>query len=67
MKKPWVLLPLGIGVYILTFIDNAILYWSMGSLLCIVSLLISGYILHQKSSLWSALMEKLKSRFSRHE
>lgn len=66
----WILgiqLPLGIGVYILTFIDNAVLYWGMGSLLCIVSLLISGYILHQKSSLWSALIGKLKSRFSHNE
>ena len=60
-------LPLGIGVYILTFVDNDILYWGMGSLLCLVSLMISGYILHQKSSLWSALVAKLKARFSHHE
>jgi len=59
-------LPLGIGVYILTFIDNAVLYWGMGSLLCLVSMMISIYILHQKSSLWTALVEKLKSRFSHH-
>ena len=60
-------LPLGMGVYILTFVDNDILYWGMGSLLCLVSLMISGYILHQKSSLWSALVAKLKARFSHHE
>jgi O-antigen/teichoic acid export membrane protein len=59
-------LPLGIGVYILTFIDNAVLYWGMGCLLCLVSMMISIYILHQKSSLWTALVEKLKSRFSHH-
>ena len=60
-------LPLGMGVFILTFVDNDILYWGMGSLLCLVSLMISGYILHQKSSLWSALVAKLKARFSHHE
>lgn len=59
-------LPLGIGVYILTFVDNALLYWGLGSLLCLVSLFVSVYILHQKSSLWSALKHKYLSKFSRH-
>ena len=56
-------MPLGIGVYILTFVDNAVLYWGMGSMLCVVSLLISFYILRQKSSLWSSLKHKFLSRF----
>ena len=59
-------LPLGLTVYALTFIDNTLLYWVMGALLCFVSLVVSLYILHQKTSLWSALVSKTKSKFSRH-
>lgn len=57
---------LGLAVYIVTLIDNQVVYWLLGVLLCLVSLLISINILHQKTSLWASLMRKLKSRFSRH-
>jgi len=57
---------LGVAVYIVTLIDNPLIYWSLGLLLCLVSLLISVYILHQKTSLWASLMKKLKDRFHRH-
>ena len=57
---------LGVAIYIVSLIDNPWLYWSLGPLLCLVSLLISVYILHQKTSLWSALIKKFKARFSRH-
>lgn len=57
---------LGIAVYIVTLIDNPLIYWSLGILICMASLLISVSILHQKTSLWSALTMKLKKRFSRH-
>jgi hypothetical protein len=59
-------LALGVAVYIVSLIDNPVLYWVLGSLLCLVSLLISVYILHQKTSLWAALMGKFKARFNRH-
>lgn len=59
-------LPFGIAAYLLTFVGNPFVYWSLGLLLCLASLAISLYILHQKTSLWSALVGKFKSRFSRH-
>jgi O-antigen/teichoic acid export membrane protein len=59
-------LSLGLAVYIVTLIDNPLIYWLLGSLICFASLLISIYILHQKTSLWTSLVEKFKSRFRRH-
>ncbi len=58
---------LGIAAYIVTFIDNPFIYWSLGGLICLVSLLISLYILHQKASLWASLTSKFLNRFRRHE
>ena len=57
---------LGVAVYIVTLVDNSLIYWTLGPLLCVVSLLISVYILHQKTSLWTSLMGRLKNRFQRH-
>mgnify|MGYP002625741553 CR=1 FL=1 len=59
-------LPLGVAVYILTLLENTALYWTLGSLLCFVCLSVSVYILHQKTTLWNALVGRLKSRFSSH-
>ena len=59
-------LSLGVAVYIVTLIDNQLIYWTLGALLCLVSLLISIYILHQKTSLWSSLTSKFLNRFNRH-
>ena len=58
--------PLGIGAYLLTFVSQPLIYWSLGIMLCLASTAISLYILHQKTSLWTALTSKMKSRFSRH-
>jgi len=57
-------LPLGLMVYILTLQSNSLLYWTLGSLLCFVSIVVSMYILHQKSSLWNALAARFKSRIT---
>ena len=57
---------LGLVVYAVSLLASPSVYWTVGPLLCLVSLLISVYILHQKTSLWSALMNKLKARFHRH-
>lgn len=54
-------LSLGVAVYLVSLLDHPWLYWSLGSLLCLVSLLISLYILHQKTSLWTALIDKFKA------
>ena len=57
---------LGIAVYIVTLISNPLIYWSLGLLICLASLMVSVSILHQKTSLWSALRTKLKNRFRSH-
>ena len=54
-------LSLGVAVYLVSLLDHPWLYWSLGILLCLVSLLISLYILHQKTSLWTALIDKFKA------
>ena len=59
-------LPLGIAIYGITHIDSPWLYWVLGLLLCFVSLAISIHILHQKTSLWTALVKKAKSKLSRN-
>ena len=58
---------LGVCVYIVTLVDNQLIYWTLGTLICLASLLVSLSILHQKTSLWSALTTKLKNRFHRHD
>ena len=57
---------LGVAVYMVSLVDNKLVYWLLGSLLCLVSLLVSIHILHHKTSLWASLMGKLKNKFSRH-
>jgi len=57
---------LGVAVYIVTLVENPLIYWSLGTLICLASLFVSISILHQKTSLWSALINKMKNRFSRH-
>lgn len=57
---------LGVAVYIVTLVENILIYWSLGTLICLASLFVSISILHQKTSLWSALINKMKNRFSRH-
>jgi len=54
--------PLGLAVYLLTFIDNSFIYWTIGILLSFVSAGISISILRQKSSLWNALVGKMFKR-----
>ena len=55
-----------VAVYIFTLVENPLIYWSLGTLICLASLFVSISILHQKTSLWSALINKMKNRFSRH-
>ena len=57
---------LGLAAYIVTLIDNPWIYWTLGGLLCLTSLLVSIIILHQKTSLWASLTGKLQKRFRRH-
>ena len=57
---------LGLAAYTVTLIDNPFIYWTLGLLICLVSLLVSVYILHQKTSLWASLTGKLKKRFRKN-
>ena len=58
--------PLGIVVYIATWLDNAWLSWGIGILLAFVSLVVSINIVHQKTGLWNALKEKVNSKLRRN-
>ena len=58
--------PLGIAAWLLTFVDQPFIYWTVGVMLSLASVAISLYILHQKTSLWTALTRKVRSPFSRH-
>lgn len=59
-------LPLGLAAYIVTFIEHPLIYWTLGCLLCFVSLAVSVHVLHQKTALWSAMVGKLKNKI-RHD
>ena len=60
-------LPLGVAAYVVTLVDNPYIYWTLGVIICFVSLVVSVYVLHQKTSLWSALTSRFKSKFSRND
>jgi O-antigen/teichoic acid export membrane protein len=60
-------LPLGLAVYMLSLSHSPVFYWVLGCMLCFVSFGVSFYILRQKSSLWNALMKKLKRKFISHD
>ena len=45
--------------YIVTFIESAVVYWSLGILLTVAASAISVTILHNKTNLWKRLMGKL--------
>lgn len=66
MKYAAIHLSLGVAAYLTTYIGSPVLYWLLGMSACAASLIISVYILHQKTSLWTALTEKLTSKFRRH-
>lgn len=59
-------LPIGIAVYLTTLISPSWMGWGLGILLCFVSTGVSFYILRQKSSLWNALIKKIKLKFRSH-
>ncbi len=59
-------LPLGLCVYVLSVVGSKEVFWTIGGMLCFVSIAISVFILHQKSSLWQALTKKIKSKFRHH-
>lgn len=52
--------PLALVLYAVTRVEQPWIYWTAGIALCMVSAAISLVILYKKTSLWQALMRKLK-------
>ena len=59
-------LPLGIVAYIVTYVETPFIYWTIGCLVCFVSMAVSIGMLRQKTSLWSALKKKYLKHNHRH-
>jgi O-antigen/teichoic acid export membrane protein len=55
---------IGTLAYLLTFVTNPYIYWPLGLLTCVASLGLSLSILHRKTSLWNALLQKIRNRFN---
>ena len=62
----FVQIALGMSAYLVSLTAAPLLCWTLGPTICLASLAISVYILHQKTSLWSALIKKFKARFRSH-
>ncbi len=55
-------LPFGVLAYLVTFVSNPWVYWTVGLLLGCISMAVSVYILRKKTSLWESLTAKLWRR-----
>jgi O-antigen/teichoic acid export membrane protein len=58
-------IPLGLAIYFVTLSDSAVTYWGLCSILCFVSTAISFTVLRQKTSLWDALIRKIKGKLGK--
>lgn len=67
VKYTLIQLPIGLLAYASTWIADPRLYWSIGTLLAILSMTASLSILRKKTRLWAALMRKLNKAFRRDE
>jgi O-antigen/teichoic acid export membrane protein len=59
--------PLGIVVYITTWLENIWIGGGIGIILSFVSLAVSVNIVHQKTGLWNALKARIASKFHGHD
>jgi O-antigen/teichoic acid export membrane protein len=59
--------PLGIVVYITTWLENVWIGGGIGIILSFVSLAVSVNIVHQKTGLWNALKARIASKFHGHD
>ena len=59
--------PLGIAVYITTWLENVWIGGGIGIILSFVSLAVSVNIVHQKTGLWNALKARIASKFHGHD
>lgn len=60
-------LPLGVAALLVAHVLTGLAYWAVGLMLVLVSLAVSIRILHSKSTLWDALVAKLRRRLGRGE
>lgn len=58
-------LPLGVLAFAVTICLSGVLYWSIGLLLGLLSLVISVSILHSKTHLWHVLRAKIENKMKR--
>ena len=56
-------LPFGVLAYLVTFVENPWVYWTVGLLLGCISLALSLQVLRKKTSLWQSLKQKMLGRF----
>ena len=59
VKYMCLLLPYPLMSFLVTMIGSAVVYWIMGGLLVLSSSAVSIYILHNKTSLWEKLVQKI--------
>ncbi len=59
--------PLGLAVYITTWLDNVWVAWGIGIILAFVSMAVSINIVHQKTGLWNALKTRINSKLHGHD
>lgn len=57
------MLPIGFVTYLITFVSDSYTYWLLGLSVVLINLFLSCYILSKKTSLWTSLKKKIKSRF----
>lgn len=58
-------MPLGLLAFSVTFFLDGWLYWSLGLLLAVMSLIVSVVILRSKTNLWKALKSRVFDKLSR--
>ncbi len=59
-------IPIGLVAYLCVQSSDKWIYWGGGTLLTVISLWFSMYIIKSKTGLWDALTNKLRCKFSRH-
>ncbi len=58
-------MPLGVAAYVCTYLFSGWLYWVVGLLLALLSMVLSVRALHAKSNLWQSMKDRLGRRLGR--
>jgi O-antigen/teichoic acid export membrane protein len=60
MKYSAVQFAIGFALYMLMFFAGSLIYWTVGALLCVLSIVVSLHVLHSKTGLWASLVRRFK-------